>query len=230
MSALFLKDLAQKTRRGQIGRVKARRIPGGKSYGYDVAHMGEERGCRAINPREAAVVRRIYTEYAAGKGSLAIVRDLNRDGEPGPSGGPWNASAIVGSAKRCNGVLNNELYRGVIVYNRQRFVKDPSTGKRVSRANPESDGCGRKCPSCASLRMRFGMTCSGCVKRAAGQNFIRSAVRAGCFQEWSTAAAAEHGTTSQRVIFGHDRAFTRALANSSRQPSTASAIISGVSN
>jgi site-specific DNA recombinase len=28
MSALFLKDLAQKTRRGQIGRVKAGRIPG----------------------------------------------------------------------------------------------------------------------------------------------------------------------------------------------------------
>ena len=33
MSALFLKDLAQKTRRGQIGRVKAGRIPGGKSNG-----------------------------------------------------------------------------------------------------------------------------------------------------------------------------------------------------
>ncbi len=146
MSALFLKDLAQKTRRGQIGRVKAGRIPGGKSYGYDVVHMGEERGCRAINVREAAIVRRIYTEYAAGKGSLAIVRDLNRDGETGPSGGPWNASAIVGSAKRCNGVLNNELYRGVIVYNRQRFVKDPSTGKRVSRSNPESEWLRQEVP------------------------------------------------------------------------------------
>ncbi len=49
MSALFLKDLAQKTRRGQIGRVKAGRIPGGKSYGYDVLKDGDERGRRAIN-------------------------------------------------------------------------------------------------------------------------------------------------------------------------------------
>jgi len=46
MSALFLKDLAQKTRRGQIGRVKAGRIPGGKSYGYDVLKDGDDRGRR----------------------------------------------------------------------------------------------------------------------------------------------------------------------------------------
>lgn len=73
------------------------------------------------------------------KGSLAIVKDLNREREPGPSGGKWNVSALVGSAKRRNGLLNNELYRGTIVYNRQRFVKDPATGKRVSRPNAESE-------------------------------------------------------------------------------------------
>lgn len=139
MSALFLKDLAQKTRRGQMGRVKAGRIPGGRSYGYDVVPSGEDRGRRVINEREAAIVRRIFAEYAADKGSLAIVRDLNREGEPGPSGGKWNVSALVGSPKRRNGLLNNELYRGTIVYNRQRFLKDPTTGKRVSRANPESE-------------------------------------------------------------------------------------------
>ena len=53
MSALFLKDLAQKTRRGQIGRVKAGRIPGGKCYGYDVLKDGDDRGRRAINAAEA---------------------------------------------------------------------------------------------------------------------------------------------------------------------------------
>lgn len=139
MSALFLKDLAQKTRRGQVGRVKAGRIPGGRSYGYDVVPSGDDRGRRVINEREATIVRRIFAEYVSDKGSLAIVKDLNREGEPGPSGGKWNISALVGSAKRRNGLLNNELYRGTIVYNRQRFVKDPSTGKRVSRSNPESE-------------------------------------------------------------------------------------------
>lgn len=139
MAALFLKDLAQKTRRGQIGRVKAGRIPGGRSYGYDVVPSGEDRGRRIINEREAAIVRRIYEQYAAGIGTLAIVRALNGEAEPGPSGRQWNVSALIGSPKRRNGLLNNELYRGTIVYNRQRFLKDPATGKRVSRANPESE-------------------------------------------------------------------------------------------
>ena len=139
MSALFLKDLAQKTRRGQIGRVKAGRIPGGKSYGYDVLKDGDERGRRAINPAEADIIRRIFREYATGKGPLAIVRDLNRETVPGPTGRHWNASALLGSPKRRNGILNNELYIGQIVYNRQRFLKDPATGKRISRENPERE-------------------------------------------------------------------------------------------
>ena len=36
MNALFLKDLAVKTRRGQRGRVEAGKIPGGNSYGYKI--------------------------------------------------------------------------------------------------------------------------------------------------------------------------------------------------
>jgi len=139
MSALFLKDLAQKTRRGQMGRVKAGRIPGGRSYGYDVIPSVDDRGRRVISEKEAAIVRRIYAEYVAGKGTMAIVKALNQEGESGPSGGPWNLSALVGSQKRRNGLLNNELYKGTIVYNRQKFVKDPTTGKRVSRCNPESE-------------------------------------------------------------------------------------------
>jgi site-specific DNA recombinase len=139
MSALFLKDLAQKTRRGQIGRVKAGRIPGGKSYGYEVVKDGNDRGRRTISPAEADIVQRIFREYATGKGPLAIVRDLNREGIPGPTGRHWNASALLGSPKRRNGILNNELYMGQILYNRQRFLKDPATGKRISRENPERE-------------------------------------------------------------------------------------------
>ena len=140
MAALFLKDLAQKTRRGQVGRVKAGRIPGGKSYGYDIVHKGEERGLRALNAAEAEVVRRIFKEYADGKGPLGIVADLNKDHiAVWPRGGRWSASTLLGSPKRRNGLLNNELYKGTIVYNRQRFIKDPATGKRVARENPEAE-------------------------------------------------------------------------------------------
>lgn len=41
--------------------------------------------------------------------------------------------------KRGTGVVNNELYIGRLIWNRLRYIKDPSTGKRVSRLNPESE-------------------------------------------------------------------------------------------
>ena len=36
-------------------------------------------------------------------------------------------------------ILNNEMYIGRLVWNRQRFVKDPDTGKRQARPNPVRD-------------------------------------------------------------------------------------------
>ncbi len=66
MGALYLRDLADKTRRGLRGRVEAGRSGGGNSYGYDVvvkaSTAGEpDRGERRTNEEQAAVVRRIFT-------------------------------------------------------------------------------------------------------------------------------------------------------------------------
>jgi hypothetical protein len=44
-------------------------------------------------------------------------------------------ATVRGHRQRGTGILNNELYRGRLVWNRLRYVKDPSTGRRVSRAN-----------------------------------------------------------------------------------------------
>jgi hypothetical protein len=144
MNALFLKDLADKTRRGLRGRVEKGRSGGGNSYGYDVVRAlradGEvDRGGRTINPAEAEVVRRIFRDYAAGKSPKKIATELNREGVPGPAGGTWGFSTLNGNAKRGNGVLNNELYIGRLIWNRQRFVKDPDLGRRRARPNPPSD-------------------------------------------------------------------------------------------
>lgn len=136
IASIYLDDLAQKTRRGQAGRVKAGRIPGGKSYGYTVIRDGEERGRRVINDAEAAIVRRIFQEYVDGDSPLAIAGRLNTELVASPRGGQWNASTINGSRKRLNGVLNNPLYAGRLVYNRQRFEKDPASGKRQAKPNP----------------------------------------------------------------------------------------------
>lgn len=144
MNALFLQDLADKTRRGQRGRVEAGKSGGGNSYGYDVVKKfdgnGEPiRGDRTINEVQANVVRRIFRDYAAGKSAKTIAVALNKEGVPSPSGGEWGFSTINGNPKRGTGILNNEMYVGKLVWNRQRFVKDPDTGKRQARPNPESE-------------------------------------------------------------------------------------------
>src|SRR5258708_29133737 len=71
MNALFLKDLAKKTWRGLEGRVRQGRSGGGICYGYDVireldAHGAANNGSRRINGPAASILRRIFTEYAAG--------------------------------------------------------------------------------------------------------------------------------------------------------------------
>jgi DNA invertase Pin-like site-specific DNA recombinase len=144
MNALFLKDLALKTRRGQRGRVEAGKIPGGNSYGYKIVRRLLDNGSvstgeREIDPNQAAIIKRIFQEYAYGMAPRRIAGRLNAEGIRSPRGGQWNASTINGNRKRRNGVLNNELYTGRITYNRQRFVKDPETGKRCSRLNPEHE-------------------------------------------------------------------------------------------
>src|SRR5215467_9759710 len=144
MGALYLKDLADKTRRGLRGRVEAGKSGGGNSYGYDVVRaVGADgqpmTGERKINQAEAEIVRRIFGEYVAGKSSRAIAWALNGEGIRGPFGREWGPSTIHGNPQRGTGILNNELYIGKIVWNRLRYIKDPDTGKRVSRLNLESE-------------------------------------------------------------------------------------------
>lgn len=54
-------------------------------------------------------------------------------------------------------MLNNELYIGKLIWNRLRYVKDPDTGKRVSRENPASEWLIREVPTCAFCRTMSGM-------------------------------------------------------------------------
>jgi site-specific DNA recombinase len=144
MNALFLKDLADKTRRGLQGRIQLGKSGGGNSYGYDVVRklnaIGEpDRGDRTINTIEADVVRRIFRDYIGGKSPKRIAVELNQDGISAPTGGDWGFTTIIGNAKRGTGILNNEMYVGRLVWNRQRFVKDPDTGKRQARLNPADE-------------------------------------------------------------------------------------------
>jgi site-specific DNA recombinase len=133
MNALYLKDLAEKTRRGLKGRVQAGKSGGGLCYGYAVVNGST--GARVPAPAEVAIVQRVFRSFVEGMSPKAIAKRLNAEGILAPSRRPWNPSTINGNVVRGTGLLNNELYIGRLIWNRLRYLKDPDTGKRVSRLN-----------------------------------------------------------------------------------------------
>jgi len=137
MAQLYLSDLREKVWRGQLGRARQGRIPGGVAYGYDVVAERDASGGgrRTINEAEAVVVRRIFKEYAAGASPRTIAKRLNDDGIPGPGGRQWGDTTIRGQVDRGTGLLNNTLYIGRLEWNRTAYVKNPRTGKKVARVN-----------------------------------------------------------------------------------------------
>ena len=144
MSALYVKELGSKIRRGGKGQVSRGRVPGGRCYGYDVTPQlhsdgSVEFGHRRINEAEAEVIRRIFAEYAVGDAPRAIAQRLNAEGIPSPRGTEWRASTINGSAARDYGILRNPIYVGRIRYGRVRMVRDPNSRKRLSRVDAAPD-------------------------------------------------------------------------------------------
>ena len=94
---LYISDLREKTWRGQLGRALQAKAPGGKAFGYDVVEPDgktSRAGERRINQAEAAIVRRIFCEFADGRNPRAIAKSLNAEGIPGPEGRPWGDTRL----------------------------------------------------------------------------------------------------------------------------------------
>lgn len=144
MNQLFLKDLADKTRRGLRGRIEKGFSGGGKAFGYSIVKDFNDagdpiRGKREVNASEAETVERIFISYVdRNQSPKSIAAELNSEGILGPNGNPWSQSTINGNRRRGTGVLNNEIYIGNLVWNRLTYLKCPETGKRQSRLNDPS--------------------------------------------------------------------------------------------
>ena len=156
MSALFLKDLAQKTHRGVEGVVRSGRSGGGLSYGYRILRGLRPDGTPItgeleIDEAQAALLRRIFAAYASGQSPRSIAKALNAEGVPGPRDGQWTASLLLGSVARETGLLRNRLFVGERVWNRQQWMKDPSTGRRIARPNPRDQWVTSQVPALAII-------------------------------------------------------------------------------
>ncbi|WP_267209897.1 recombinase family protein [Chelatococcus asaccharovorans] len=134
---LYREDNARKVRRGMSGVIRDGRHAGGRSYGYRPV-LGEP-GRLEIVESEAVVVRRIFDLYQQGNSPRTIAGILNREGVRPPRGARWNASTINGNVKRGNGIIQNPIYQGRLIWNRVKMIRDPATGKRISRVNPEAE-------------------------------------------------------------------------------------------
>lgn len=139
-----LEQVRYRTREGMKTVAKNGRVPGGLCYGYRVRREYDEsgtpvRGLRSIDKEEATNIVWIFQRFANGASPNEIAAELNHRGTPGPRGKTWQATAIRGHRSRGTGILNNELYIGKIVFNRQAYRKNPSTERRVSRLNDSDD-------------------------------------------------------------------------------------------
>ena len=138
-----LSDLRKKTLRGQEGQKARGYDVGERTYGYcSKAHGAvriDKRGQprpegykKEILPSQAAVVRRIFDEYAAGVAISGIVAGLNEEGVPPPQSrsSGWGPGTVYR-------LLRNTKYVGVWVWNRTGSRREPSTGRRTRYEKPE---------------------------------------------------------------------------------------------
>lgn len=143
MNEMYLDDMGDKMRRGQSARIAAGFALSACPYGYRVKRgVLDERGrnvngVREVHPEEAAIVRRIFQEYVAGRGLTTIIRGLNADGIPGIHGKPWLRRSLSGRVILDEGILRNEIYIGRLIYNKRVTLRDPLTGKKRYKPQPK---------------------------------------------------------------------------------------------
>lgn len=79
-------------------------------------------GTLVVEPDEAEIVRRVFREYLAGKGVVAIANGLNEDGIPTRYGNRWCKSSV-------SGVLRNYTYTGNLLL--QKTFRENHLTKRT---------------------------------------------------------------------------------------------------
>lgn len=122
ISSQSSKDTAVRVRRTFRQKVENGHVPGPPAYGYRTVSAGR----KEIDPEQAKIVRRIFTEYATGKGPRAITADLNAEGIPGPGGRPWRAHYLTMPL----GIFFNRLFVGEYHWGKRTNVKNHETQRK----------------------------------------------------------------------------------------------------
>ena len=156
---IFRTDLKKKTIRGLRQTFQDGHHAGGRCYGYDheaIEHPTKTDSLgrplidsvkRKINNEQAEVIRKILHWYGIDKKSPAwIANELNQLCISPPRGKLWTKTAITGHKKKGTGILNNQLYIGLSIWNRSEWVRNPDTGKRVRLERPKDEWITKELP------------------------------------------------------------------------------------
>ena len=124
--------IAERYRRGKLFRARAGEITTWKTaYGYRRVARSAATGPAhlEIYEPEAAVVRRVFTDRAAGTTVREICRSLNADRVPSPTGkATWPHSTL-------SRLLRNEAYVGRVYFNRTESVPDRRPARRTRQVS-----------------------------------------------------------------------------------------------
>ena len=204
MDAHQLEDLKRMVRRGMGAVIRDGRHPGGMIYGYRTIPKlpDEPRGDLEIVPEQAEIVRRIFREYVAGDTPRSIAARLNAEGVPAPRKLYWRASTVNGHTQRKTGILQNELYCGRLIWNRAYRVRDPDTGQRVWRYNPETEWQRSEAPHLrivdeatfeSAQRIRKQRTKAGKRGQLRPKRLLSGLLRCGCCGAGMSKKDVDHG-------------------------------------
>ncbi len=149
---VYIQDLRHKTLRGLEGQIHRGFSAGGRTFGYrsvpvlDPAGRTDSTGNiivvgkkNVIHEPEAEVVRRAFELRLEGRSLANIVEALATSNAPAPNPGKRPGRPRGWSLSSLQYLLKNRMYRGEVIYKRDRFVKNRQTGKRVARRRPESE-------------------------------------------------------------------------------------------
>lgn len=89
--------------------IKKRFENGTYKLGYVPYGYRWENGEIIVDPEQAVIVKRIFSELLAGKGTDAIAKKLNSENIPTKKGGRWTSTSI-------RGILTNEKYTGDCIF------------------------------------------------------------------------------------------------------------------
>jgi len=90
------------------------------------------KGKYVVVPEKAKVVRQIFEWYGQGLSYRNIAWKLNEQEIPSPQGSTWDLSGI-------GSILNNEVYRGVLIRGKIKKIVNRVTGKRSKISKPRSE-------------------------------------------------------------------------------------------